>query len=232
MPVHESARRVRLPRPDMQRVERRQTEAVRTFEEVQQLAHSSGVPALVACQASENTRKSAPIKRRPPFGQRLINHDLGPTWIQHAIAHQRHVDVVQTHRAVVRPAHAAEQQLIPIRLRLVDVAIPPSGFAHYLDQVAGVLLVLFGLLAIARISTAGRAGGSQGENGRSQTDSQTFDAHDRGTPVAECCRRRATTAEGGVRGPQEEVRKSYRFIKEARRRGGGPRNARTAASRA
>ena len=65
--------------------------------------------------------------------------------IQHAVDHQLHVDVVQAHRPVVRPAHAAEHQLIPLGRRLVDVPKALGGFADGPDQLARVLLDLVGM---------------------------------------------------------------------------------------
>ena len=74
--------------------------------------------------------------------QRLVDDDLRAARVQYAIAHQLHVDVVQSHRSVVGPAHAAEEQLVPLRHRPVDVTKATSGFANHPDQLARMLLVL------------------------------------------------------------------------------------------
>ena len=82
MPIHESSIGVLLPRPHMQRVERRKSEAVRCIEQVQQLPHQlrrrsmRGIPHVLQHQ---KIRADQP---QPPVRCGLVNHDLGPRGIQ------------------------------------------------------------------------------------------------------------------------------------------------------
>ena len=58
MPVHEGTVGVFFPRPHVQRVERRQAESVRAFEQVKELSHELRRPdaGFAACHASASTR--------------------------------------------------------------------------------------------------------------------------------------------------------------------------------
>src|SRR5688572_20243956 len=150
MPVDERTGGIRLPRPDVQGVERRQTEAIRALEQVQELPpelRCAGVAGMPGVDEHEEVRAN---QATAAVRQRLVNNDLGATRIQYSVPNQLHVDVVQSHGAVVGPAHAAEEQLISVRHRYVDVVKAPCGFANRADELARMLLALTRLLAIAR----------------------------------------------------------------------------------
>ena len=69
--------------------------------------------------------------------QRLVDHDLRTRRVQLAVADQRHVHVVQSHRADVGSADAAKQQLVALRFRRGGIAKPRSRLAHEPDELAG-----------------------------------------------------------------------------------------------
>ena len=69
VPVHESSVRIVLPRPDMQRVERRQTEAIGKLEVMKELSHKFGrSPDSSYPKRRRGPKQSAPINRSPPVG--------------------------------------------------------------------------------------------------------------------------------------------------------------------
>src|SRR5690606_41851616 len=62
--------------------------------------------------------------------------------IQNAVAHQRHVHVVQTHRSLVGPADAAEKKLVALGFRDGHVPEAPGGLPNHLDELVRGSLVL------------------------------------------------------------------------------------------
>ena len=131
----------RLPGPDVQRVEGRQTEAIRTLEQVQKMPTRLRVAVFFACPAStkrESPRRSAGGHRRAAARHDDLQGGAGPVRHQPRV----HVDVMQSHRSVIGPADAAKATRFP----------PPSpGWFHegdrvdspnYPDQFARMLLVL------------------------------------------------------------------------------------------
>src|ERR1700712_2372586 len=103
MPVYECAIRIFLPRPDMQRIEGLQTEAIGSLEVMKDLSHE--------------LRGRARMLRIPRFGEdkivgagqlkasvwlRLVEHDLRTCRVHDSVAHQSVIDIVKTHCTRVR----------------------------------------------------------------------------------------------------------------------------------
>src|SRR5262245_36281302 len=85
MPVHECAVRILLPRPHMQRVERRKPEPVRSLEIVEELSHQLWWSAVVrfvpGVSQHQEVRSGQP---RLPVCGRLVDHDLRTGGIEDA----------------------------------------------------------------------------------------------------------------------------------------------------
>ena len=139
VPVHERAGRILLPSPHVQRVERRQPEAVRGWEVVEQLPHQLrcsgvlgiGVPAVREHQVIRANQLQAAVRHR------LVNHDLRLRRIDLAVADERHVDVVDAHRAAILTADAAKHRRVAFGLCDVDVLEALRRLADDADQRVG-----------------------------------------------------------------------------------------------
>jgi imidazolonepropionase-like amidohydrolase len=108
VPVHERAAGVFLPGPDMQRVERREPEAIGTLEQVKKLSHElrrSGVLLMPRLRENEIIGADQP---QAAVRHRLVNHYLRTRGVQHAIGDQRQVHEVHPHGPHVGSADAAE----------------------------------------------------------------------------------------------------------------------------
>ena len=104
VPVDERAGGAVLPRPHVQRVERRQAEAIGALESMKQLTHElRRIAGCVASQSSARTRKSAPVIRRRPLGSGSYNTISGRAGSSSPVEDQRQVHVVQAHRTDVWP---------------------------------------------------------------------------------------------------------------------------------
>src|SRR5687767_14340628 len=98
MPVHEHAGGVLLPRPDMQRIESRQAEAVRALEQMQELSHElRRADAFLVPGVSEHQEISAD-ELQPSAWRRLVDHNLGLRRIELPVSDESQVDVVKAHR--------------------------------------------------------------------------------------------------------------------------------------
>ena len=78
MPVDERAVRIVLPRPDMQRVKRRQPETVGSLKIMEQLSHELRwtAPMRLVPPVGEHQKVSAD-QLQASAGGGLVNHDLG-----------------------------------------------------------------------------------------------------------------------------------------------------------
>src|SRR5262249_49424287 len=100
----------------MQRLERREPEAIGALEQVKKLSHKlwrSGM-RFIPC-IGVNQIVGADQAEVPACG-RLVDHDLGTSSVQYAAVHQVSVYVVESHCPRVGAAHAAELKGIPLRL--------------------------------------------------------------------------------------------------------------------
>src|SRR5215472_796096 len=117
MPVHECSIRVFLPGPHMQSVERRQSEAIRSIEEVEKLSHKLWrvrmrfVPCIGENQKVGSDQLEAAVRHR------LVDDDLGTSRVENAHAHQICVYVMEAHGSRIGAAYAPELQDIPLSHR-------------------------------------------------------------------------------------------------------------------
>ncbi len=117
MPVHECTHGIVLPRPDMQRVEGRQSEAIGGFEVVKDLSHELRRRARMLLIPSAGDDK---IVRSGQFHAsvrlRFVEDDLGTRGIDDAAAHQGVIHEVEAHGPKVVAAHATEFKVITLVL--------------------------------------------------------------------------------------------------------------------
>src|SRR5437870_11332303 len=104
MPIDKRSVRVVLPSPDMQRIERRQSEAIRSFEQMKELPHELRrllmglVPCLGEHQIISADQLEAAVRHW------LIDDDLRTSRVEDAAVHQVAVDVVKSHSSRIGAA--------------------------------------------------------------------------------------------------------------------------------
>ena len=86
VPVHECALGIALPRPDMQRVERRQAEAIGALEQMKKLSHELRRTRMLRIHASAISNIGAD-QFQGSVRLRLVNHDLGMSGVQDTAVH-------------------------------------------------------------------------------------------------------------------------------------------------
>ena len=111
MPVDERPIWIWFPRPNVKGVERRESEAIGTFEIVIELAHQlrRTLPRMRFVPLIGQDQKIGANQVKTAIGLRFVNHDLGLSGINDATAHKSQVHVVEPHRARIRSGHATEQ---------------------------------------------------------------------------------------------------------------------------
>src|SRR5206468_1798068 len=116
VPIGERPVRIVLPRPDMQGIERRKTETIGCREQVKKLSHELRRPRVllipIVCENQEVDAGHLQASAR----DRFVDDDLRLGGVQYAAAHNRPVDIVQTHGADLVAGDAAELQGITLRL--------------------------------------------------------------------------------------------------------------------
>src|SRR5215472_6942001 len=134
MPVHECSIRVFLPGPHMQSVERRQSEAIRSIEEVEKLSHKLWrvrmrfVPCIGENQKVGSDQLEAAVRHR------LVDDDLGTSRVENAHAHQVCDYVMEAHGSRIGTAYATELQDIPLSHRGRDIFKTLGRIAHDLHE--------------------------------------------------------------------------------------------------
>ena len=126
MPVDKCAVWIWLPRPNVQGVEGRETEAIRTFEVVIKLAHElrRALPRMGLVPLIGQDQKIGASQLKMAVRSRFVNDDLGLSGVDAAAAHQSHVHVVKSHRSPIGAGHAAEQKGVPLGLCYRDIFEP------------------------------------------------------------------------------------------------------------
>jgi len=111
VPVDERPIWIWFPRPNVKGVERRESEAIGTFEIVIELAHQlrRTLPRMRFVPLIGQDQKIGANQVKTAIGLRFVNHDLGLSGINDATAHKSQVHVVEPHRARIRSGHATEQ---------------------------------------------------------------------------------------------------------------------------
>ena len=141
MPVHECALGIFFPRPDMERVEGRQSKAIRSCEVVEDL--------------SRKLRRSSRMLRIPRVGDHevvstgqfatsvrmgLVEDDLRVSDVDETTVHQVVIYVVETHCPEVISADATEFKAIALVLGYPDIFESFGGVPNHFEK--GALLVL------------------------------------------------------------------------------------------
>src|SRR5215471_3510976 len=121
MPVHECSTGIFLPGPYMQGVERRQSEAIRSIEEVEKLSHKLWRVRMRFVPCIGENQKVGSDQLEAAVGHRLVDDDLGTSWIENAHAHQICVYVMEAHGSRIGAAYAPELQDIPLSHRRRDI---------------------------------------------------------------------------------------------------------------
>lgn len=136
MPINERTVWIWLPRPNVQGVKRRESEAIGTFEVVIKLAHElrSALSRMSFVPLIGQDQKIGANQLKVTIGLRFVNHDLRLGGINDSAAYQRQVHVVKPHRACVGTRHATEQQRVSFGLGHRDFLEPCCRLAHGLEQ--------------------------------------------------------------------------------------------------
>lgn len=95
MPVDECAVWIRLPRPNVQGIERRESEAIGTFEVVVKLAHElrRALPRMGFVPLICQDQKIGADQLKAAIGLRFVNYDLRLSGINDAAARKTHVSI-------------------------------------------------------------------------------------------------------------------------------------------
>src|SRR5205807_1987750 len=101
VPVHERAAGVFLPRPYMQRVERRQPEAIGTLEQVKELSHQLRRPGMLGVPGVGENEIVGADQSEPSVRQWLVDHNLGTRGVQLAVHDEGQVHEVHPHSPCV-----------------------------------------------------------------------------------------------------------------------------------
>jgi hypothetical protein len=125
----------------MQRVEGRQSKAIRGFEVMKDLSHELRRRArmLLIPRAGDNEIVGAG-QFQAPVSLRLVENDLGMVDVHDTVAHQGVIHVVEAHRPEVVAAHATEFKVIPLVLGHLHILKAFGRFPNNSEQ--GALLAL------------------------------------------------------------------------------------------
>src|SRR5437660_14754 len=99
----------------MQRVERRQPEAIGTFEQMKKLSHELRRTRMRRIPRVGDNQKVGADQLQLSCWRRLVDYDLGASGVQDTATHQGSVYIVEPHCPRVGTAHAAELQRISFR---------------------------------------------------------------------------------------------------------------------
>src|SRR5437763_6166710 len=116
VPVHERPIRILLPRPDVKRDERGESEAVGTLEVMKELAHQLRRSRVTRIPSGSDNQKVGAGQLQMSVWLCLVDHNLRTRGIQHPASHERSVHIVESHCPSVWSAHAAKLKLIAFRL--------------------------------------------------------------------------------------------------------------------
>src|SRR6185437_14327423 len=116
MPVHKRAVRVLLPRPNMQRVERRQSEAVGSFEVMEELSHKLGWSGMTCVPLGRDHQEVGSSELQLSIRRRFVNHNLRMPWVENSARDQRSIHVMQAHRSRIGSGHTSKLQGIAFSL--------------------------------------------------------------------------------------------------------------------
>src|SRR5215470_14673716 len=136
MPVDERAVRILFPGPNVQCVKRLQSESVGGLKVVKKLSHQVWRPwfmRLVVIPLLRIHQKIRAGQLQTSVCSRFIENDLRLGWINHATAHQIHIDEMEAHRSLVGSAHAAKTKGISFSFSLYDIVEPIGRFPNHLD---------------------------------------------------------------------------------------------------
>ena len=144
MPVHECPLGIVFPRPDMQRVEGWQSEAIRRREVVEDLTHKEGRGArmlLIPRTGDHEIVGSGQFDT--PVRVRLVEDDLGTIDVHDPVAHQRVIHVVETYCLKVVAAHDTDFEVLTLVLRSPHILQPLGGSPNTPEKGALLVLVAF-----------------------------------------------------------------------------------------
>src|SRR5438045_8966238 len=145
VPVYECAIRIIFPRPDMQRVKRRKSEAVGRGEVVEDLSHElRGDARMCRVPATGDHQIVRASQLHAAIGLSLIEHDLRTANVDDAVAHQRVIYIMETHGAEIVSADAAELQPVSGGFGGPHSLRARRRFPHRPDQGATLALLLRG----------------------------------------------------------------------------------------
>ena len=118
MPVDECTIGIGLPRPDVQRVERRQAETIGPLKIVIELSHElrralSGMGLVPLIGQNQEIRAD---ELKMAVGLRFINYNLRLGGIDNAAAYQGQIHVMKAHCPGVGASDATKEQRVPFGL--------------------------------------------------------------------------------------------------------------------
>lgn len=144
MPVNECALGIVFPRPDVQRVEGWQSEAIGRREVVEDLSHKKGRGAgmlLIPRTGDHEVVGSGQFDT--PVRLRLVEYDLGTIDVHDPFTHQCVIYVVETHCPKIVSAHATEFKMITVVLGCPNILKPLGGSPNTSEKGALLVLVAF-----------------------------------------------------------------------------------------
>src|SRR6516162_2486991 len=130
VPVDESALRILLPGPDMERVEGREAEAIRAVEQMKELSHELGRAGMRLIPRIGENQVVGADQLEVSAGGRLVDYDLGTGGIDDAAVYQRSVYIMESHGALVGAGDAAELKGVALGLGHVHILKTLGGLAH------------------------------------------------------------------------------------------------------
>src|SRR5580704_7626349 len=136
MPVHECAVGIVFPRPDMQGVERGETEAVRELEIMKELTHKLWRTLLLCIPRFGENQKIGTDQSQSSAWRRLVDHDLRMHRVEFAAVYQSSVHIVKPHRSRIRSAYTAKLKDIAFRLGYGHILKALGRFPDNFDKSA------------------------------------------------------------------------------------------------
>jgi hypothetical protein len=151
MPVYKCALGILLPRPDMQRVKSRQSEAIWGIEKMKDLSHELRRRAwMLLIPGAGNNEIVGTGQLQASVWVRFVEHDLGMRDVHDTAAHQGVIHEVKAHCPKVISAHATEFEAIPLVLGHLHVLKAFGRFPNTSEKSALLALLILRQFALRR----------------------------------------------------------------------------------